>query len=86
MNYSDVLRKKNPHKKSFTYQSKHLKVQSRINFVLVSTFLIKSVLDIDSKTSIAPDHKAVKIKILVIVILALDYGNLIIPCWKMKFT
>ena len=32
LNFSDVFRKKNPSKKSFTYESKYLKVKSRIDF------------------------------------------------------
>ena len=62
-NLSDVFRKKNPSKKSFTYESKYLKVKSRIDFFLVSTSIMKFVLATDSRTSIAPDHKAVRLKL-----------------------
>lgn len=46
---------------SFIYVSKFLKVKSRKDFFLVSNLLCQSVLDVDTKASIAPDHKAVKL-------------------------
>ena len=63
LNLSDVFRKKNPSKKSLTYESKYLKVKSRIDFFLVSTSIMKFVLATDSRTSTAPDHKAVRLKL-----------------------
>ena len=50
-------------KKSYTYESKYLKVQSRIDFFLVSNPITKLVLATDSRISIAPDHKAVRLKL-----------------------
>ena len=64
LNRSDVFRKKNP-SKSLTYESKYLKVKSRIEFLLVSTSIMKFVLVSDSRTSIAPDYKAVRLKLKV---------------------
>ena len=57
----DIFRQKKPLKMSFTYESKFLKVKSRIDFFLVSNSLCESVLEVDTKASIAPDHKAVKL-------------------------
>ena len=60
LNLSNVFRKKNPSKKSYTYKSKHLKVKSRIDFFLVSNSIIKSVLATGPVISVATDHKAVQ--------------------------
>ena len=63
LNLSDEFRKKNPSKNSYTYESKHLKVKSRIDFFLVSNSIIKSVLATGTVISVAPDHKAVRLKL-----------------------
>ena len=55
----DVFRKLYPNGKSFSYESKSLKVSSRIDFFLVSKSIIDWVVKANTKVSIAPDHKAV---------------------------
>ena len=61
LDLTDIFREKKPKKLSFTYESKFLKVKSRIDFFLVGNALRNSVIEIDTKASIAPDHKAVKL-------------------------
>lgn len=63
LNLSDVFRQRNPLKRSYTYESKYFKVKSRIDFFLVSNSISNHVLAIESKISIAPDHKAVLLKL-----------------------
>ena len=72
----DIFRQKKPLKMSFTYESKFLKVKSRIDFFLVSNSLCESVLEVDTKASIAPDHKAGKL------CLQLNYHNRGPGLWK----
>ena len=55
----DVFRKLYPKGKSFSYESKSLKVSSRIDFFLVSKSIIDWVVKANTKVSNAPDHKAV---------------------------
>ena len=58
----DVFREQKPNKKSFTYESKSLKICSRIDFFLIPRYQIYLVEQIETVTSNAPDHKAVKLK------------------------
>ena len=58
----DVFRKKYPDKKSFTYESVARKLKSRIDFFLVAKSIACQVVEVGTKTSIAPDHKAVKLR------------------------
>ena len=60
LDLTDIFRMKKLKKLSFTYESKFLKVKSRIDF-LVGNALSNSVIEIDTTPSIAPDHKAVKL-------------------------
>ena len=55
----DAFRKSNPNVRSFSYESKSLKVSSRIDFFLVSESIIKWVVKTNTKASNAPDHKAI---------------------------
>ena len=57
----DIFRKLiNPTEKSFSYESKALKVSSRIDFFLVSKPIINWTIKANTKISNAPDHKSVK--------------------------
>ena len=57
----DVFRKQYPRKPCFSYESKALKVSSRIDFFLVARPLTNWVLNIETKASNAPVHKAIKL-------------------------
>ena len=59
----DVYREKNPKNKSYTYESKALKLYSRIDFFLIPRHQISWVEQIETLVSNAPDHKAVKLKL-----------------------
>ena len=50
-----------PNLRKFTYESKALKLKSRIDFFLVAKSLTKSVKKIGIYPSIAPDHQAIYI-------------------------
>ena len=81
LDLTDIFREKKPKNLSFTYESKFLKVNSRIDFFLVGNALRNSVIEIDTKASISPDHKAVKLCLqFTITDGARDYGNLTICC------
>ena len=56
-----MYKEEEPFKKSYTYESKHLKVKSRIDFFLMSN--AKSVLIAGTVISVAPNHKAVRLKL-----------------------
>ena len=55
----DVFRKLYPNERSFTYESKSLKVISRIDFFLVSKSVENWVIKTNTKVSNVLDHKAV---------------------------
>ena len=57
----DVFRKLNPNERSFSYESKSLKVSFRIDFYLVSKSITNWVVKVYTKVSNAPDHKAVEL-------------------------
>ena len=59
----DVYREKYPKHKSYTYESKVLKLCSRIDFFLIPPDQISWVEQIETVVSNAPDHKAVKLKL-----------------------
>ena len=59
----DIFRKQYPQKLSFSYESKALKVCSRIDFLLVALSLSKWVVNIHTKASNAPDHNAIKLSL-----------------------
>jgi len=56
----DIFRKQWPQKLSFSYESKAVKVWSRIEFFLAACSFSNCVVNIDTKASNAPDHRAVK--------------------------
>ena len=59
----DILRVKNPNGKFYTYESKALKVNSRIDYFLITKSCGHLVSVADIKISIAPDHRAVRLGI-----------------------
>ena len=63
LNLDDILRTKNPDKKCFTYESKALKIKSRIDFFLIAKPLTIRTKTADIRTAIAPDHKAIRLSL-----------------------
>ena len=61
----DIFKERNLHKKSYTYESKALKLSSRIDFFLIAQHLTKWVERIETKVSNAPDHRAVRLTLLI---------------------
>ena len=59
----DIFRKQYPQKLSFSYESKALKVCSRIDFFLVARSFSTCVANIHTKASNAPDHNAIKLSL-----------------------
>ena len=55
----DIYRKLHPNTKSFTYETKNLKLKARIDFFLVSNSIVSEVEMAEIRSSIAPDHKAI---------------------------
>ena len=55
----DIYRKLHPNTKAFTYESKSLKLRSRIDYFLVSNTIAVNARKAEIRPSIAPDHKAV---------------------------
>ena len=61
MDLIDIFRKLKPHTKSFSYESKFLKVKSRLDYFLIAKHLTQHVHNVETKTAITPDHKAIKL-------------------------
>ena len=59
INSIDVYRQLHTTTKSFSYESKPLKVRSRIDFFLISRPLSNHVRKTETRNSIAPDHKSI---------------------------
>ena len=57
----DIQRVRHPNLRKFSYESKALKMKSRIDFFLVAKSLTKSVKKTEIYPSIAPDHNAIYI-------------------------
>ena len=57
----DIFRKLKPHTKSFSYESKFLKVKSRLDYFLIAKHLTQHVHNVETKTATTPDHKAIKL-------------------------
>ena len=57
----DIFRERNQHKTSYTYESKALKLCSRIDFFLIAQHLTNWVEQTATKMSNAPDHRAVQL-------------------------
>ena len=55
----DVYRVLHPKKKAFTYESKTLRLKSRIDFFLIAQSLKLNIRTAEIRSSIAPDHKAI---------------------------
>ena len=60
LSLDDILGTKNPDKKCFTYESKALKIKSRIDFFLIAKPLTIRTKTADIRTTIAPDDKAMR--------------------------
>ena len=61
LNLIDIFRKLKPNTKSYSYESKFLKVKSRIDYFLIAKNLTNLVQNVGTKTAITPDHKAIKL-------------------------
>ena len=57
----DIFRKLKPHTKSFSYESKFLKDKSRLDYFLIAKHLTQHVHNVETKTAITADHKAIKL-------------------------
>ena len=58
LNLVDIYRNLHPSIKSFTYESKPLNLNSRIDFILVSRPIAVHAKNAEIRPSVAPDHKA----------------------------
>ena len=63
VNLFDIYRRIHPKNKTYTYESKALKLKSRIDFFLISGKFSQDVTKVETRASIAPDHKAVFLSI-----------------------
>ena len=59
----DIFRKLKPHIKSFSYESKFLKVKSRLDYFLIAKHLTQHVHNVETKLATTPDHKAIKLSL-----------------------
>ena len=57
LNCFDIWRYRNPDKSQFTWQTKDLNKQSRIDFWLISTVMKKEVKDVYIEPSVITNHK-----------------------------
>ena len=55
----DAYRALHPKRKLFTYESKPLKLKSRIDLFIISQALKPNIRKAEIRSSIAPDHKAI---------------------------
>ena len=55
----DIYRLRHPKTKQFTYESKPLRLKSRIDFFLITSSLAAATKRCEIRPSIAPDHKAI---------------------------
>ena len=55
----DIQRVKHPNINKYSYESKALKMRSRIGFILIAKNLTRYVQKVDIQPSIAPDHRTV---------------------------
>ena len=58
-----IQRMKQPNNDKYSYESKPLKMKSRIDYFLMAKHLSQYVRKVDIQTSIAPDHKLVLLSI-----------------------
>ena len=59
----DILRKKKPKAKLFTYASKPIKMKSRIDYFLIANSMSYLVSHVNIGISIAPDHRSVRFNV-----------------------
>ena len=59
LNMIDIYRALHPNTRTYTYESKSLKLKSRIDFFLIAKQLLNSTKKAESRSSIAPGHKAI---------------------------
>ena len=59
INVVDIYSEMHPKNKSYTYESKPLKLKSRIDFFLISSKYTPDSTKVETRISIVPDHKAV---------------------------
>ena len=62
-NLTDMYRQLHPSTNSVPYMSKTLKIKSRLDFFLVSRPISFDVFKAEIRTSVAPDHKSVFLRI-----------------------
>ena len=55
----EVYRTLHPNSETYTYETKNEKLKSRIDFFIITKQLINQVKRIETRTLIAPDHKAI---------------------------
>ena len=55
----DIYRALHQNTRTYTYESKSLKLKSRIDFFLIAKQLLNSTKKAETRSSIAPDHKAI---------------------------
>ena len=63
LNCFDIWRYRNPDKCQFTWQTKDLSKQSRIDFWLISTVMEKEVMDVFIEPPVLTDHKLIYISV-----------------------
>ena len=63
LNLVEVYRRLHPYSKTYTYETKNKELKSRIDFFIITKHLINQVKRIETRPSIAPDHKAVFLSI-----------------------
>ena len=63
LNLVEVYRRLHPNSKTYTYETKNKKLKSRKDFFIITKQLINQVKRIETRPSIAPDHKAVFLSI-----------------------
>ena len=73
----DIYRAKHPKPRTYTYESKPLKLKSRLDFFLIAEMLQNRVDRAETRASIAPDHKAIFLSIEIDTNLKRGPG-----CWK----
>ena len=63
LNLIDILRRKKPTAKLFSYESKPLQMKSRIDYFLIANSMSHLVSYVNIGISIAPDHRAVRLNV-----------------------
>ena len=63
VNLVDIYHRIHPKNKTYTYESKALKLKSHVDFFLISGKFLHDVIKVETRASIAADHKAVSLSI-----------------------